>query len=203
LSLPRRERRGRFVTAAAMLLTLGCGVAACAPTAGAAGGGSLAPSTSSLAWVGEDPARGLRVVLEVLPRAAGAAGASADAEAPLRDALDVAADEDLFLLHLLQAPADRADGTVRWGAGAALRAPAAREDASPRARLLHEALVRGGSASLQPRRSLLAGPAPAGADAVAEWRGVEPPLPLTPRLWSAAERAACLDARTGSASSHD
>lgn len=194
-------RLSRLRVAAAALVLAG-GTAACAPTSGAAGVPGPAPR-ERIAWVGEDPARGLCVMLEPLPAPARSAAGAVGAEDAFRAALAVETGEALYLLHVQQAAPGARPSPVSWSSGAVLRVPAAREGATRRERLFVEAVAHGGSADRAPFRHVLAGSPPADSARGAEWRGADPPLPLLPRAWNAAERAAFLDVRPAPAASHD
>jgi len=191
------SRAGRGLCAAGTLLGA---LAACAPAASQPAPGLGGQAATSLAWVGEDAARGLKVVVEALPDAAEPDAAVLSTEAPLLRALELGNDEGILLVHGF-GPAARGElAALSWPDGSRMAPARPREVASARERLLYEAAGAGG-AHAQPdamsaarRAHLVVGRVSADADAILTWTGPAGSLYLAPRRWTAAERLAVLGA---------
>lgn len=174
------------------------GLAACAPAASQAAPGLGGQAITTLAWVGEDAARGLKVVVEALPEAAEPEAAVLSIEAPLLRALALRSDEGILQVHGFGAAAAGELATLIWPDGTRMRPAQPREDASARERLLYEAAAAGGTHALpqamtaQRRDHLVVGPVSSDPEAVLTWTGAAGSLQLQPRRWTAAERTAGL-----------
>lgn len=172
--------------------------AACAPAASQAAPGLGGQPVTTLAWVGEDAVRGLKVVVEALPDAAEPEAAVLSTEAPLLRALALRDDEGILQVHGFGAAAQGELAALTWPDGSRMEPARPREDADARARLLYEAAGAGGAHAMPDsmpaarRDHLVVGRIRADAEAVLTWSGAAGSLRLAPRRWTAAERLAVL-----------
>lgn len=188
-----RIRRG--LTGAGPLLLI---LAACSPAASQPAGAADAAPATTLAWVGEDAARGLKVIVEPIAEPAEAGRAAVSLTAPLQRALAVGRGESILQVRVLGAAARSEPAALAWPDGSRLLPAQPREDASARERLLYEAVGAGAAHPWLPtmpdlrRDYLVVGPLSEAPDEALLWADASGPLELTLRRWTTAERLACL-----------
>jgi hypothetical protein len=187
-------RRCGLIGGGLLLLEL----SACSPASSLATNAADSLAAQTLAWVGVDAERGLTVVVEPLMEPGAPDSAVVSVSAPLTQALDLGPDERILQVHVLGDAASAQPAGLEWPDGARLRPAQPREDASPRERLISEA-VGAGSAhalpaamSLARRDYLVIGRLRDFRDESLRWSGTPQGLTLLPRRWTAAERQAVL-----------
>ena len=174
------------------------GLAACAPAASQPGPTLTETAATTLAWVGEDPELGLKVVVEPLHENAEAGAASVSVLAPLLGALALRPEDGILQVHVFGSAAGSELAALAWPDGSRMLPAQPREEASARERLLYEAVGAGGAHAWTPSMPslrhdyLVVGPLREPLEADLAWSEAPASLRLTPRRWTAAERQEAL-----------